>query len=272
MGDEGRGGSDGLNVSVPNWARIGNYFLDGKDHFAADRKAAEELLSYAPEIRTMTVELKEFHGRVVRHLAAEGMTQFLVVGAGLPSSCNTHVIARETQPRARVVYVADDPVVLSHGRALVATDDDTGMVEGDLLNPAAIIDDRVTRRLIDPALPVVVIIPHRLQFTPDVDEPYKRVGELRDWMPAGSHLVVTHAVLDSRPKTADPIVSVYQRIFRRTEDASRTRQQVLRFFDGTELLDPGLVYIRQWRPDHPLAARNPERIWTVGGVGRKPGP
>ncbi|MEO3813538.1 SAM-dependent methyltransferase [Sphaerisporangium sp. B11E5] len=269
MGEEVQQGAGGLDVTAPNWARVGNYLLGGKDHFAADREAAEEILSYAPEIRTMTVELYQFHARVVRHLAAEGMTQFVVIGAGLPSSCNTHEVARKVRPGARVVYVADDPVVLSHARALLATDADTGVVEGDVLHPAELVADPVTQRLVDPALPVVVIIPTRLQFTPDVDEPFKRVGELRDWMPAGSHLVVTHAVLDSRPKPADQVVPVYQRVFRRSEDASRTREQVLGFFDGLELLDPGLVYIRQWRPDNPLAARDPERIWMVGGVGRK---
>jgi hypothetical protein len=269
--DEVRRRLDGLDVTAPNWARIGNYFLGGKDHFAADRKAAEEILSYAPEIRTMTVELSAFHARVVRYLAGQGMGQFIVVGAGLPSSCNTHEAARGLRPGARVVYVADDPVVLSHARALLATDADTGVVEGDLLHPAEMIADPVTQRLIDPSRPVAVIIPTRLQFTPDVDEPFKRVGELRDWMSAGSHLVVSHAVLDSRPKKADQIVPVYQRVFRRDEDASRTRRQVLGFFDGLELVEPGLVYIRQWRPDNPLAARSPEKIWMVGGVGRKAG-
>ncbi|MFC6086760.1 SAM-dependent methyltransferase [Sphaerisporangium aureirubrum] len=269
MDEEARPRPNGLDVTAPNWARVGNYLLGGKDHFAADRKAAEEILFYAPEIRTMTVELYEFHARVIRHLAGIGMDQFVVIGAGLPSSCNTHEVAREVRPGARVVYVADDPVVLSHGRALLATDADTGVVEGDLLHPAGILADPVTRRLIHPGRPVVVTIPTRLQFTPDVDDPFKRVAELRDWMPIGSHLVVSHAVLDSRPKAADGVVPVYQRVFRRSEDASRTREQVQGFFDGLEMLDPGLVYIRQWRPENALAARQAERIWMVGGVGRK---
>ncbi|MEO3813537.1 SAM-dependent methyltransferase [Sphaerisporangium sp. B11E5] len=259
-----------LDVNMPNWARIGNYILGGKDHFAADRKAADEILAYAPEIRPMTVELYDFQARAVRYLAGLGIDQYIVVGAGLPSRCHTHEVARDVLPGARVVYVSQDAVVLSHARALLAVDEDTGVVKGDVLHPAEIVADPVTRRLVDPARPVAVVIPNILQYVPDVDRPFERVAELRDWMPAGSHLVLAHVVSDSRPAAADQVVGVYQRIVGRDEDASRTREQVLGFFDGLEMVEPGLVYIRQWRPDSPLAARNADKLWMVGGVGRKP--
>ncbi|MFC6086761.1 SAM-dependent methyltransferase [Sphaerisporangium aureirubrum] len=269
MGEGVRREPGDLDVTTPNWARIGNYILGGKDHFAADRAAAEEILFYAPEIRPMTVELYDFQARAIRYLASQGTDQYIVIGTGLPSTCQTHAVARAIVPGARVVYVSHDAVVLSHARALVATDADTGVVKGHVLHPADIVADPVTRRYIDPDRPVGVIIPNILQYIPDVDDPFKRVGELRDWMPPGSHLVLAHVVLDSRPAAADRIVQVYKRIIGRDEDASRTRDQVRGFFDGLEMVEPGLVYIREWRPDNPLATHRPEKLWMVGGVGRK---
>ncbi|WP_214416687.1 SAM-dependent methyltransferase [Sphaerisporangium fuscum] len=262
----------GLDTSTPNHARIANYFLGGKDNFAADRKAAEELLAIAPEIRDMAREGQAFHTRVIRYLVEQGITQFLNVGAGMPSGNNTHQVAQGLTPDARVVYASRDPVVLSHSRALLATDERTGVVEGDILHPAELLAAHGLRRVLDLSRPVAVIVMSALQFVPDEDGPFKRVAELRDLLPDGSHLMVIHAVFDSRPEAAKPIVEVYKRVLKRNEDASRTREQVLGFFDGFELVDPGLVYVRQWRPENPLNVHRPEKDWLVGGVGRKISP
>ncbi|MFC4584976.1 SAM-dependent methyltransferase [Sphaerisporangium corydalis] len=273
MTDETRRASAGLDTSVPNYARVANYFLGGKDNFAADREAAEQILAVAPEIRTMARESQAFQARVIKFLVGEGITQFLNVGAGIPAQQNTHEVARSLTPDARVVYVSTDPVVLSHSRALLATDERTGVVEGDILHPAELVADPGLRQVIDTERPVAVIIISALQFLPDSDDPFKRVAELRDWMPVGSYLCVIHAVFDARPEVAAPIVDVYQRVLDRPgENASRTREQVLGFFDGLELAEPGLVYIRQWRPDNPLNVHRPEKAWLVGGVARKSGP
>ncbi|MEV6987043.1 SAM-dependent methyltransferase [Sphaerisporangium sp. NPDC051017] len=191
------------------------------------------------------------------------------IGMGLPSQFNTHEIAGSLTREARAVYVSRDPVVLSHSRALLATDSRTGVVEGDILHPAELVADPVVRRVIDADRPVAIVTLGILQFTPDSEDPFKRVAELRDWMPVGGHLVVAHAVTDSRPESAQPVVDVYKRVVDRTEDASRTREQVLGFFEGFRMVEPGLVYLRQWRPVNPLAVHRPESIWMVGGIGRK---
>jgi hypothetical protein len=261
----------GLDTSTPNFARIGNYFIGGKDNFAADREAAEQILAIAPEIRTMARETQAFQGRAIRYLVEQGITQFINIGAGLPSQNNTHELAQSLTPDARVVYVAKDPVVLSHSRALLATDFRTGVMEGDILHVAELVADPVLREIIDTSRPLAVIMLSTLQWTPDEDCPFKCVAELRGWMPEGSYILIGHAVFDSRPEVAAPIVDIYKRVFKRVEDASRTREQVLGFFDGFELVEPGLVYIRQWRPDNPLNVHRPEKAWVVGAVARKLG-
>ncbi|GAA3120481.1 SAM-dependent methyltransferase [Streptosporangium carneum] len=261
----------GLDTSVPNIARMNDYFLGGKDNFAADRRAAEQVLAVAPEIRIMARERQAFLGRAVRRLAEQGVDQFVVLGSGLPTRRNVHEVAQGLLPHARVVYVADDPVVLSHGRALLATNSSTAVVRGHALQSDEVLADPGLLRLVDPNLPMAALIPHALQFTPDEDDPLKSVALLRDSMAAGSYLVAAHAVFDTRPEAAEPLVDIYRRILGRNEGTWRTRKQVLRFFDGFDLVDPGLVYLRHWHPENPLAVRGPEKTWTVGGVARKPG-
>ncbi|MGW4667841.1 SAM-dependent methyltransferase [Streptosporangium sandarakinum] len=261
-----------LDTSTPNVARMLDYILGGKDNFAADREAAEQILAIAPEIRNMVEETEAFLGRAVRHLAHEGIDQFLALGWGLPTRENVHQVARSVAPGARVVYVADDPVVLSHGRALLATDDATAVVRGDVLHQDELMADPELRALIDPDRPTAALITNALQFIPDEDDPHKSVALLRDSLAVGSHLVIAHAVFDDHPEVADPITAVYRRVLSRYgERAARTRREVLRFFDGMELVEPGFVYARHWRPDNPLAARRPARTWTMAGVARKTG-
>ncbi|MEU4536006.1 SAM-dependent methyltransferase [Streptosporangium sp. NPDC023825] len=269
MSDASRRPGASLDTSVPNIARMNNYFLGGKDNFAADRKAAEEVLAIAPEVRAMTHEAQAFLGRVVRYLVEEGMTQFVVIGSGLPNRRNVHQVAQEIVPETRVVYVSNDPVVLSHGRATLATNPCTTVVEGDVMHPRELLTDPELLRLVDLDLPVAVLILSALQFIPDEDDPHKSVAVLRDAVPVGSHFGIGHVVFDTRPEAQRPLVEIFQRILGRGEDASRRSEQVLRFFDGLELVDPGLVYVRHWRPDNPLAAQGRDRTWTMGGVGRK---
>ncbi|MDH2424688.1 SAM-dependent methyltransferase [Sphaerisporangium sp. TRM90804] len=269
MSDDVRRTGASLDTTVPNIARVHDYFLGGKDNFAADRAAAEEILAIAPEIRIMAREALEFQARVVKYLVGEGVTQFVNIGSGIPNKRNTHQIAHALTPDARVVYAARDPVVLSHSRALLATDERIGVVDGDIMHPVELVADPVVRRLIDRERPVAVLITSALQYLPDEDDPFKRVAELRDWMGPGSHLVIVHAVFDSRPEVAGPIGDVYRRVLNRPEKADRTLSQVRGFFDGMDLVEPGLVYIRQWRPENPLNVHRPEKIWLAGGVARK---
>ncbi|MFI6512553.1 SAM-dependent methyltransferase [Streptosporangium sp. NPDC050855] len=264
-----RPGPAALNTSAPNAARMADYFLGGKDNFAADREAAERVLAVAPEIRTMAQESHAFLGRVVRYLVGQDMRQFVVLGSGLPTRRNVHQVAQEIAPETRVAYVATDPVVLSHARAMLATDARTTVVEGDVLHPRELLTDPGLRSLIDLEEPVAVLILSALQFIPDEDDPHKNVAVLREAVPVGSHFAIGHVVFDTRPEAAGPLVDIYRQVLGRHEDASRTSDQVLRFFDGLELVEPGLVYIRHWRPDNPLTTQGRDRTWSMGGIGRK---
>jgi hypothetical protein len=260
-----------FDTTRPSVARINDYFLGGKDNFAADRKAAEELLAIAPEIKSIAEENRRFLGRAVRFLAEQGIRQFVDIGSGLPTRQNTHEVARSVAPEARVVYVDNDPVAISHGRALLARDASTTVVEGDILHPEDLAGDPDVRRVIDFDEPVAILIFGALHFIPHSDDPFKSVAWLHDLIVPGSYLAISHVVFDTRPEVIDPIEDIYRAILERPGARSaRRREDVLRFFDGFDLVDPGLVWLREWRPDDPLRAQVADRVWMVGGVGRKP--
>ncbi|GII80097.1 hypothetical protein Sru01_50790 [Sphaerisporangium rufum] len=266
--DAERRGFPGINTSVPNLARMTDYLLGGKDNFAADRLFAKRLLAIAPEINTMAHDVRDFVGRVVRFLAGEGITQFVNVASWLPTQRNTHEIAQEVVPDARVVYVDDDPVVLAHARALLARDEHTGVVKGSILRPAELLESPEMRRFIDFDRPVGMLIPTRLMYTPDSHEPYKAVAQVRDRLAPGSFLAMGHTAYDSRPELVAPMVELFRQMLPDTDELPRTVEQVRRFFAGTELVEPGVVYIRKWRPDHVENTTEAQRVWIVGGVGR----
>jgi len=271
MADETGSGPNHVDMSVPNIARMNDYFLGGKDNFAADREAADQLLAIAPEIKKMAVENRSFLGRVVRYLSEQGIRQFIDVGAGLPTQRNTHEVARAQAADAHVVYVDSDPVVLSHARAILVDSPSTSVLDGDILHPDHIVEQCRKNAWLDFDRPIAVVIPTALHFIPHSDEPFKAVGRLRDALPSGSYLGLSHAVFDDRPDTVDPIEDIYRAMLDRPgEHAARTRDGVLPFFDGFELVEPGLVHIRDWRPDGPIGTRPRDGIWMAGGVGRKP--
>ncbi|MCW2943856.1 MAG: hypothetical protein JWR24_573 [Actinoallomurus sp.] len=271
MTDVPRRAPSDVDTSVANVARMNDYFLGGKDNFAVDREAAEQLLAIAPELKDITEENRDFLGRAVRFLATQGIRQFIDIATGLPTQRNTHEVARSVAPDARVVYVDKDPVVLSHAQAILVDSPRTNVVEGDIMHPEALFSDCRVHQLIDFDEPMAVLIFGALHFIPHSDDPFKIVAWLRDAMPAGSYLAISHAVFDTRPDVVDPIEDIYRAVLSRPgASAARTREQVLPFFDGFELVDPGLVYIRQWRPDNLLSAQAPEKVWMVGGIGRKP--
>ncbi|MGP3912610.1 SAM-dependent methyltransferase [Nonomuraea sp. 10N515B] len=269
MGDEGRRFA-GVDTSTPNLARMHDYFIGGKDNFAADREAADAVLAIAPEVRVMALEHQAFHARVVRFLAEQGITQFVNLGSGLPTEHNTHQLARSLAPDARVVYVANDPVVLTHGRAILAREPGIVVVEGDVMHPADLLADPLLQQTIDLDQPVAVLLFAVLQYIPDGSDPFRRVAELRDALPAGSHVVITHVVFDARPEIAEPLVDLYKKMLGDADGGARTKEQVAPFFDGLHLVEPGLVYVRDWRPDTPFLPERSEKAWVVVGVGRKP--
>jgi O-methyltransferase involved in polyketide biosynthesis len=247
-----------------------DYFLGGKDNFAVDREAAEAVLAIAPEVRVMAREHQAFNVRVLRFLVEQGITQFINLGSGLPNEFNTHELVRSFVPDAHVAYVENDPVTLAHGRAILARGPRTAVVKGDVMHPAELLADPGLRGIIDLDRPVALLLFGVLQYIADESHPFRRVAELRAALPAGSYVVITHVVFDARPEAAEPITDIYRKMRGgAAKGGARTREDILPFFDGLELVEPGVVYVREWRPDSPFLPERPDKAWVMVGAGRK---
>jgi len=260
---------DGIDTTWPNVARIYDYLLGGKDNFAADREAAKRLIEAIPDVAAIARDNRSFLGRVVRCLAIEsGIRQFLDLGSGLPTQANVHELAQGVAPDARVLYVDNDPVVASHGRALLASGDQVGMVFGDLRDPASILQHPDVLGLLDLAQPVAVLCTSTLHFIADEAGPHEIIAEYRDHLAPGSYLAITHGTLEDDPAAEGEAA---EGVYRRASSQLHVRPlpDVLRFFDGFELVEPGFTWITEWRPEpgtEPIGRQHSMR----GGVGRKP--
>jgi O-methyltransferase involved in polyketide biosynthesis len=255
----------GVDTSTPSIARVYDYLLGGKDNFACDRVVAERLRAAVPEVATMAAQNRAFLGRVVRFLAEQGIRQFVDIGTGLPTRNNVHQVVQGIAPDARVVYVDNDPAVLAHARALLVENANTIAVAGDLRAPADILASPALRTLIDLDQPVAVLLVGILYFLTDEDRPFDIVATLRDRLAPGSYLALSHVVSDDEPAALSTAQEIYRGFLHRTGDARRSHEQVAAFFDGLDLVEPGLVYVRDWRGDDPAPA-----TWMLGGVARKP--
>ncbi|MDH6132524.1 hypothetical protein P3T37_001909 [Kitasatospora sp. MAA4] len=259
-----------LHPEIPHPARMYDYYLGGKDNFPADRAAAEQVLSFGPLVRISALANRAFLQRAVRHLAELGIDQFLDIGTGIPTAGNTHEIAQQVNPSARVAYLDNDPIVLVHSRALLAaaSQGTATVLQADLRDPAAILADPQVRQLLDLGKPVALLLFAVLHFVDDADDPHAIVRTLVDALPSGSHLALSHATGDfASPTDAAKGPSVYRSAS--AQLTMRRKDEVARFFDGLELLDPGLVTASQWRPDRP-AQETDDRVAIWAAVGRKP--
>lgn len=256
----------GIDTSRPSVARMYDYYLDGKDNFQVDRDAVDRVAAAMPEIRHLAWENRAFLRRAVRYMARQGIDQFIDIGSGLPTVGNTHEIARQVIPDARVVYIDIDPVVAAHGRILLATDENTAVGTADMRDPEQVLQHPETTRLIDFTRPVGVLLIAMIHFIDLADRP-RIMEELRGALPAGSHLTATHVTADLRSaEAAAQIENVYAAT--PTPIYFRTHAEVAGFFDGLELVEPGLVTIDAWRPDPSDPAPSATR-WLYGAVGRK---
>jgi hypothetical protein len=245
-----------INTGVPNPARIYDYLLGGKDNFPADREIAEQMLAIAPVAREVVEDNREFLRRAVEVLADAGTRQFIDLGSGLPTQGNVHEIAQAAAPGSRVVYVDNDPMVVAHSRALLAGDN-TVAIEGDLRQPDKVLEHPEVRELIDFGQPVALLLLAILHFVPDDEDPFGIVARYRDALPAGSHLAISHGTRDIperpdlSPEDMADMGAKVEQLYQLTTASlvTRTRAEVERFFDGLELLDPGVVEIQRWRPD-----------------------
>ncbi|MFI9642640.1 SAM-dependent methyltransferase [Micromonospora sp. NPDC051925] len=232
----------------PNVARMYDYFLGGCHNFAADRAAAEQVLRIFPDTGISAQANRHFLRRAVRHAAELGVRQFLDIGAGLPTQGNVHEIVRRVTPDSTVVYVDYDQVAVAYARRLLPVDHRTAVVRGDLRHPDELLTHPDVRAVIDFDRPVAVLLVAVLHFVADAEQPYAAVTRLREATVPGSPLILSHLTLDDAPPLpAQQGQAVYQRSS--APLVPRTYADVLRFFDGYDLLDPGLVRSAEWRPD-----------------------
>lgn len=258
-----------VDTNVPSVARMYDYALGGKDNYAADREAFDHLEEAAPSTRPLAINNRRFLQRVVRILAEEyGVRQFLDHGSGLPTQDNVHQIAQRVTPDANVVYIDNDPIVLAHGRALLEENDHTAVIQADFRDTDGIFDHPETRRLLDLSEPVAALFVSVLHCIPDADDPTGLVRRVLDRLPAGSFVVISQLVSESvelREHITDFMLTSTQ------GNWGRVRQQhdVVRYFEGLEVLSPGLVEVSTWRPDTDLAPKQKTVEWIeFGGVAR----
>jgi hypothetical protein len=258
-----------IDTSVPHPARVYDYWLGGKDNYAADRQVAEAVIAATPGVVVGARENRAFLGRSVRFLAEQGIDQFLDIGTGIPTAGNTHEIAQSVNPAARVAYVDNDTIVMVHARALLTSTPEgmTTYIEADLREPRTILDHPDVAKVLDFSRPVGIIIIGTLMHIRDEDDPWGAVKQFTDATCPGSYLAITHLTADFEPELMGTLAKSYN-----TGPllmTNRTAEEVGRFFDGFELVEPGLVWGAEWRPDKPIS---PESVrGAYGAVGRKLG-
>jgi hypothetical protein len=259
-----------IDTRRANVARVYDYWLGGSHNFLADQDLARAIAAVQPSARVIAQAGRAFLGRAVAFLAAAGVTQFLDIGSGIPTEGNVHEIAQQASPGARVVYADIDPVAVAHSEAILTGNDNAGVLQADLREPRRILAHETTRRLIDFGRPAGLLLVAVLHFIADAENPWQIVATLRDALATGSYLVLGHATDEGMPTVARAAQRVYNRSAS-TPITLRSRDEILRFFDGFELVDPGLVHIPQWRPARAAdMPGDPGTFWGLAGVGRKP--
>jgi SAM-dependent methyltransferase len=288
---------DPLGVRYPNTARVWNYHLRGKDNFAADRQAAEavnaKLLEIGvPSAADTAVETRHLLQRMVDYMLGQGIRQFLDLGSGLPNMANTHQVAHRAAPEARIVYADIDPMVSTHATALMASPN-VVTLRADLREPEQVLSHPQVRDMIDFGQPVGIMFICVLHCLWDKEDPWAVVRQFRDAVMPGSHLALSHMTSEAHPQAAEAVFQMTQDLHWNTPLVSRSRADIMRFFDGFTLVEPGLVTPAQWRPDldNPLRDRRgdddepvlklivPERprddrgaAWNLCGIGVKDQP
>ena len=260
----------GIDTSVPHSARMYDWWIGGKDNFAADRAMGQMFIQAIPSIRTMARENRNFLERVVRYLGDEaGIRQFLDIGTGIPTRPNVHEVAQEIAPETRVVYVDNDPIVLVHARALMVSDErgQTAYIDADLRKPEQVLADATLKQTLDLDKPVALLMVAILMLITDDDDPWAKARVLMDALPSGSYVAITHPGPEFNPEAMATVVGAA------TQGGMilvpRTRDQVARFFEGWELIEPGVVPVMGWRPEG-SPPEDPNAAYYWAGVARKP--
>ncbi|HEY2505272.1 MAG TPA: SAM-dependent methyltransferase [Streptosporangiaceae bacterium] len=258
-----------LDPSVPSPARMWNYWVGGKDHFAADRDAATRIIEAMPAMPQLARNARLFLADAVSQLVGLGVRQFLDIGTGLPTANNTHEVAQAAAPESRIVYVDYDPVVLAHARALLTSSPEgkTDYIEADLRDPDTIL--AAAQHTLDFTQPVAILLIGVLHFIPDSDEPYGLVDRLMAALPPGSYLTIGHGASDIQPAEAAELTRRYN-ARSSAQIRMRNRDEVARFFAGLEMTTPGPVPLSEWLPPGKVEVGTASDLAGYCGIGRKP--
>ncbi len=258
-----------IDISVPQSARIYDFLLGGKDNYPPDRAVGAALIEQIPTLPEMVKAQRAFLARAVRHLVAEaGIRQFLDIGTGIPTANNVHEVAQSIAPEARVLYVDIDPIVLAHARALMkgTAEGRTAFVIGDLRRPGDILADPVLAQTLDGGQPVALMLVGILHHLRDSDDPYGVVATLVEWLPSGSYLAIAAPASDFDAEAMAQTASTAERSG--IPYVARNQAEMLRFFTGLELVEPGVAPILGWRPDADTSP-DVDSVYGWAGVGRK---
>ncbi|MBP2366048.1 SAM-dependent methyltransferase [Pseudonocardia parietis] len=259
---------DEVDITRPSVARVYDYYLGGSHNFEADRRFAEQVLHVLPEMATVAQANRAFLRRIVRHLCAQGVTQFLDLGSGIPTAGNVHEIASAECDDARVLYVDNDPIAVVHSRALLDGDDHTAVLAGDLTEPQRILEHPLTRTHLDLTRPVAVLLVSVLHFVPDELGPAGLVRSFVDATVPGSHVVITHASNEGGHSGANDAQNLYNRDKSPNPMRMRNADEVRALFGDLEILEPGVVRIPLWRPESPVGPEA-QRYPGLAGVARR---
>jgi hypothetical protein len=259
-----------VDTKRANVARVYDYLLGGSHNFLADQDLGRSMAAVEPNVRIFAQANREFLGNAVRFLCSIGISQFLDIGSGIPTQGNVHEVAQQANPAARVAYADIDPVAVAHSKAILTGNQNATVIRGDLREPGEILASPAIRGLLDFDQPIGLLLVSVLPFVADSDDPWRQVATLRDALAPGSYLVICHGTDEGDPARMQALGKVYTSSVA-TQAGGRTRADIQRFFDGFELVEPGLVYISQWRPDGPPARLDADsHVWGLVGIGRKP--
>lgn len=261
----------GIDLTVPSVSRMYDYYLGGSHNFEVDREAGRNAVAAMPALPKVAQVNRAFMRRAVAYAMGEGVTQFLDIGSGIPTFGSAHEAAQNLDPRARVVYVENDPVAVAHSRAVLENNDRAGIVSADFRSPQDILHSQEAGQLLDFEKPVALMLLALLHFVEDKDAPGRVIAELRDALAPGSLLMLTHAAVAGGPQGDAPLD--VQGVYRGASSplVLRRRTEIEKFFDGFELVEPGLVAMPEWRPDSSPALEDPAVFNACAGVGRKVG-
>jgi hypothetical protein len=256
-----------IPLDRPNPARIYDYLLGGHHNFEADRVVAEKMIEIIPELRQEARSGRKCMRRYINFLVEQGIDQFLDMGSGLPTLGNVHELVHAANPSASVVYVDIDPVAVAHGQAILQEHPEVAYIQGDLRQPAEILGHNEVGNLLDMNRPVAVVLASPLAYIPDDEVAYGVVRALRDAMAPGSYIVIVHASFHGSPPDVMERLSKFY-ASSTAQNKARSYDEILRFFDGFELVEPGLVHISSWRSEDPAD----QTLHPLGlvGVGQLP--